>query len=158
MLCRYSEVSYCNKLDKQKAAHDGREYMRYTTLGWLICCEWKVGSTSWENLSDLMELHPLQIAKYLVAMGVDHKPAFDWWVPHMFKKCNAIIALVKKRSARYLNGTPKFGNECPKVVDDALALDKKSRNTVWADVIAKEKKNVQVAFNVVKDGLQPPHG
>ena len=33
-------------LDKQKSIHNGREYMRHTTLGWHVCCQWKDGSTS----------------------------------------------------------------------------------------------------------------
>ncbi len=40
-------------LDEQKATHNGQEYMRRTTLGWYVCCQWKDGSTSWEKLSDV---------------------------------------------------------------------------------------------------------
>ncbi len=43
--------------------------------------------------------------------------------------------------ARYLKCTPKFV-ECPKTVEDALELDKCNSNTMWADAIAKEMKNV----------------
>ncbi len=95
-------------LDEQKSVHNGREYMRHTTLGWHVCCQWKDGSTSWEKLSDIKESHPLQIAEY---SGVDHVPGFNWWVPHTLKKRDAIVALVKKRSTRYLKCTHKFGIE-----------------------------------------------
>ncbi len=145
-------------LDKQKSIYNGREYMHHTTLGWHVCCKWKDGSTSWEKLSDIKELHPLQIAEYAVSMGVDHEPGFNWWVPHTLKKHDAIIALVKKRSARYLKHTHKFGIECPKTVEDALELDKHSGNTMWADAIAKEMKNVRVAFDPLENGVQPPSG
>lgn len=67
-------------LDKQKTVHNDREYMQRTTLSWFICCEWKDRSTSFEKLSDVKESQPLQIAKYAVAMGVDHEPGFNWWV------------------------------------------------------------------------------
>ncbi len=60
----------------------------------------------------------------------------------MLRKCDSIIALVKKRSARYLKRMHKFGIECPKTVEDALELDKCNDNTMWADAIAKEMKNV----------------
>ncbi len=75
---------------------------------------------SWEKLSDIKELHPLQIAEYAVAMGVDHEPGFIWWVPLTLKKRDVIITLVKKRSALYLKRTHKFGIECPETVEDAL--------------------------------------
>ncbi len=41
----------------------------------------------------------------------------------------------------------KFGIECPKTVEDALELDKQNVNTMWANAIAKEMKNVKAAFN-----------
>ncbi len=91
-------------------------------------------------------------------MQVDHEPGFNWWVPHKLKKREAVIALVKKRSVRYLKRTHKFGIECPKTVEDALELDKWNGNTMWADAIAKEMKNVQVAFDPLQDGVQPPTG
>ena len=44
--------------------------------------------------------------------------------------------------------THKFGIELPKSVAHALELDRKNGNTFWADVIAKEMKNVCVAFSI----------
>ncbi len=61
-------------------------------------------STSWEKLSNMKESHPLQMAEYAIAMGVDHESSFNWWVLHMLKKHDSIIALEKKCSARYLKG------------------------------------------------------
>ncbi len=145
-------------LDEQKAVHNGCEYMHSTTLEWHVCCQWKDGSTSWEKLSDVNESHPLQMAEYAIAMGVDHEPGFNWWVPHTLRKCDSIITLVKKCSARYLKHTQKFGIECPKKVEDALELDKHNGNAMWEDAIAKEMKNVQVAFDTLGDSMQPPSG
>ncbi len=76
----------------------------------------------------------------------------------MLRKRDSIIALVKKLSGRHLKHTHKFGIECPKTVEDALELDKRNGNTMWADAIAKEMKNVQVAFNPLQDGVQLPTG
>ncbi len=100
-------------------------------------CQWKDCSTPWEKLSDVKETHPLQMAEYAISMGVFHKPGFNWWVLHMLRKRDSIIALVKKRSAWYLKCTHKFGIECPKTVEDALELDKHNGNTMWADAIGK---------------------
>jgi len=40
---------------------------------------------------------PSEVAEYSVAAGIDHLPAFKWWVPYILKKRNAIIAKVKSR-------------------------------------------------------------
>ncbi len=68
-----------------------------------------------------------------------------------------LFALVKRRRARYLKLTHKFGIECPKTVEDALELDKHNSNTMWADAIAREMKHVQVAFELLESGVRPPN-
>ena len=96
---------------------------------------------------DIKESHPIETTKYAITQGVDYKPAFNWWVPHVIKKRAHIISLVKKRSARYPNKTHKFGVELPKSAKHAFDIDKKDGNTYWSDAIAKDMKNVRVAFN-----------
>ncbi len=39
-----------------------------------------------------------------------------------------------------------------------MQLDKRDDKTMWADAIAKEMKNVGVAFNPLDNGMQPPNG
>jgi hypothetical protein len=132
--------------------------MKCSTIGWQICCQWKDGSTSWENLADLKDSHPLETAEYAVTQGIDHKPAFNWWAPCVLKKCDQIISLVRKQTTRYLKRTHKFGIEVPKTVKEALALDRKNGNTLWADAITKEMKEVCIAFNIRPDGQSVPIG
>jgi hypothetical protein len=74
------------------------------------------------------------------------------------KKRDWIISLVCKRTTRYLKRTHKFGIEVPKTVKEALALDRKNGNTLWADAIAKEMKEVHIAFNILPDGHSAPIG
>ena len=50
----------------------------------------------------------------------------------------------------------KFGIELPKTVEQDLALDAKNGNTLWADAISKEMKNIRVAFEVLPDGKSVP--
>jgi hypothetical protein len=121
-----------------------------------MSCQWKDGSTSWENLADLKESHPLETAEYAVTQGIDHKPAFNWWVPYVLKKCDQSISLVCKRTTRYLKQIHKFGIEVPKTVKEALALDRKNGNTFWADAIAMEMKEVHIAFNILPDRHSAP--
>ncbi len=90
--------------------------------------------------------------------GIDPEPAFNWWIPHVLKKCDQIISLVRKRTTRYLKRTHKFGIEVSKTVTEALALDRKNGNTLWADAIAKEMKEVPIAFKILPDGCSAPIG
>jgi hypothetical protein len=47
------------KLSDQKIVRaNGKTYLKCSTVGWQLCCQWKAGSTSWENLADLKESHP----------------------------------------------------------------------------------------------------
>ena len=49
-----------------------------------------------------------------------------------------------------------FGIALPNNVKEALQLDKDTVNTLWADEIATEMKNVKVAFNILDDGEMAP--
>jgi hypothetical protein len=76
----------------------------------------------------------------------------------VLKKYDWIFSLVCKWTTRYLKRTHKFGIEVPKTVKEALALDRKNGNTLWADAIAKEMKEVDIAFNILPDGRFAPIG
>ena len=76
----------------------------------------------------------------------------------MLHKREHIIALVKKRSTCFLKKTHKFGIEVPRSVAEASALDKKNGNTLWANSIAKEMKNMRIAFKILANGDKVPIG
>jgi hypothetical protein len=75
---------------------------------------------------------------------------------HVLKKCEQVISLVCKPNTRYLKQIHKFGIEVPKTVKEALDLDYKNGNTLWVDAIAKEMKEVCIAFNILPDGHSAP--
>jgi hypothetical protein len=75
-------------------------------------------------------------------MGINHEPAFNWWVPHVLRKRDRIISAVAKRFARFLKRTHKFDIEIPRTIKEALELDRRNGNTLWADAIAKEMAEV----------------
>jgi hypothetical protein len=84
-----------------------------------ICAFSKDGSTSWQSLKDLKEAYPVTIDEYAVAQGIDNNPAFNWWAHAVLRKREHIIALVKKRTTRFLKKTHKFGIEVPRSVAEA---------------------------------------
>ena len=102
-----------------------------------------------EEVVQLKESHLVQTAEFTLAKGIDHESAFNWWVKHVLKKRDRIIASIIKRQMRYLKRSHKFGIELPKIVEQACAPDTKNNNTLWADVISKEMENVRVAFEVL---------
>jgi hypothetical protein len=85
------------KLADQKVVRaNGRTYLQRSTIGWQLSCQWKDSSSSWVNLADLKESHLIEVAEYAKILGIDHEPAFNWWVPHILKKRDRIILLVEK--------------------------------------------------------------
>ena len=46
----------------------------------------------------------------------------------------------------------------PKTVKDTLEIDHRNGNTFWADAIAKEMKDVCIAFKILLDGQSAPIG
>ena len=56
---------------------------------------------------------------------------------------------MRKRATRYQKKTHKYGIELPKTVKEAYALDDANGNTFWTDAIAKELKNVKIAFDIL---------
>ncbi len=142
------------KADMYIQAGSNRQ-IRKTTKGWHLCVEWKDGTTTWEQLADLKESYPVQVAEYATARGIGDEPAFVWWVPYVLSKRDQIIAAVSKR---YQKRTHKFGIRIPKDVEEAIKIDEENGNTLWQDAIAKEMGNVRVAFKILEDGEVVPVG
>ena len=150
----YKKSSSALSLEDQIIDRNGRRSLRRSTKGWELLCEWKDGSTSWQKLSDLKESHPLEVAEFALSHKIAGEPAFNWWVGWVLKKRDRIISQVKsrKKAARYLKTTTKYGIECPKTVADALAIDAATNTTHWKDAIELEMRNVWVAFNILPRG------
>jgi hypothetical protein len=101
--------------------------IRKTTKGWHLCVTWKDGTTSWERLADMKESNHLEVAEYAATKKLHDDPAFAWWVPHLLKKRNIVIAAVIKR---YHNRTHQFWIQVPKTWDEAVKFDEGNGNTL----------------------------
>ena len=66
----------------------------------------------------------------------------------MLKKRDRIVKAVNDR---YHERIHQPGFEIPKTVEHAKQIDKENGNTLWQDAIAKEMRNVRVAFKVLGD-------
>jgi hypothetical protein len=56
----------------------------------------------------------------------------------------------------YLKWTHKFGIKVPKTIKEAFDLNRKNGNTFWANAIAKEMKEVRIAFKILPGGHVMP--
>ena len=70
-----------------------------------------------------------------------------------FEKHDMIIANI---NAGVSKKTHNFGIELPNSIKHAKQLDLNNGNNRWCDGIAKEKYNLLVAFNILKDNESPP--
>ncbi len=96
----FDKLSTAISLADQTIVVKGYPFKRRNMHGWKIFCQWKDGSTTWESLKDLMESHPLEMAEYAITQGIDHEPAFNWWVLQVLRLRKHIISLVKKQKMR----------------------------------------------------------
>ena len=72
----------------------------------------------------------MQTAEFAVAQGIEDQPAFNWWIQHVLKKRDRMIASIRKPLTRYLKRSHKFGIDFPKNLEEAYALDAKNDNTL----------------------------
>jgi hypothetical protein len=115
--------------------------------------ERKDGTTSGESLAALTESNPDEVADYSVANNMNTEPAFKWWVQHTLKRRERIILKMK---TRYMRTEQKFGIVIPKSVKEALAIDKETNTTYWADAIKKELKFIVPALKILDPEMKAP--
>ena len=152
---RVDTATAVRKGDHYVYTKSGQRRLRKTTLGWEFLLRWRDGNETWVKLKDLKDSHPVELAEFAKARGIADEPAFVWWVPHTLRKRDVIIASIKKRIRKT---THKYGIEIPRDTQHAIELDKQNGNTFWQDALAKEMKNVGLAFQVLDEGEKAPIG
>mgnify|MGYP000261467214 CR=1 FL=1 len=70
----------------------GQKRLRKTTVGWQLLVKWKDQSESWIPLKDMKESHPVEVAEFATARGIENEPAFAWWVPYTSEKESTCIS------------------------------------------------------------------
>jgi hypothetical protein len=103
----------------------------------------------------MKESHPVEVAEFAKARGIDGEPAFVWWVPYTLRKRDVILSAVKSRIRKT---THKYGIEIPTSLVHGYEIDKKNGDSFWKDAIAKEMHNIGVAFEVLLDDQLAPVG
>ena len=91
----------------------------------------------------MKESYPVDTAEYAFNHDLQDLPGYKWWVYHVRKKRDRIISAIShcKVKKNY-----KYGHQVPTSVREAYEIDCKSNSTLWREAIAKEMKNVRIAF------------
>ena len=103
----------------------------------------------WHKLADIKDCYPVQLAEYALANGIDHEPAFKWWVQKTLRRKDRIISKFK---SKYSRSTHKFGIQIPKLLSEAYEIDRDTETNHWSRAIEKEMRNVRIAFEKI-DGV-----
>ena len=89
-------------------------------------------------MKELKESHPLEVAEFSIAQGVDQMSAFKWWVFHTLKKRDAFIASLRKRIA---HTTRNYGIEIPTSLGHAVKIDTKNGNRLWRFPLVQTRRS-----------------
>mmetsp|Transcript_6492 Transcript_6492/g.15328 ORF Transcript_6492/g.15328 Transcript_6492/m.15328 type:complete len:280 (+) Transcript_6492:692-1531(+) len=129
----------------------GMKRKKRTTAGWDFYVTWKDGSSNWIPLKDMKESFPIEVADYAISKGIQDKPAFAWWVPHVTKKRDRFLGKVK---SKYWERThKKYGIRVPRTIQEALDIDEANGDNLWKDSIELEMKNNRIAFEEFEGGI-----
>jgi hypothetical protein len=95
------------------------------------------------------------VAEYALANQIAHEPDFDWWLHDALRRKKRLIKLSQ---TRFLRPQYKYGICVPRNVEEALKFDLENGNKFWELAIAKEMKNVRVAFKFLEPPYKPAPG
>ena len=137
--------------DAYITSSNGTKRRKETTVGHHLLLQWKDGTSTWNELKDVKDSYPVELAQYAVENKLDKLPAFAWWVPYVLRKRKSII---KQLKSKYWCRTHKYGIRLPKSVKEAKEIDKENGNTLWWDAIMLEMKNVRPAFEIYEKDVK----
>jgi hypothetical protein len=97
--------------------------------------------------------HPIEVAEYAITNRLGEEPAFKWWViPHVL--VGRRIRIISKVKSRYWKPTYKFGICLPKMVEEALEIDRASDTDFWKKAVNKEMAKVKITWKT-HNGFTP---
>lgn len=97
--------------------------------------KWNSGSESWVLLKRRKGYQTFEVAYFSKAKYVDNEVSFVYWLPHILRKRNTIIFLVK--SIVWKN-THNYVVDILRNFAYVYEINKKNGNTFWNDAIWKE--------------------
>ena len=106
--------------------------------------EWVDRTNIWESLAVLKDSCKMQLVDYSKVNDLINEPEFSWWCPGYLWKRRRMISNIKSCYWK----THKYGTQVPKLVEEAVRIDKDNGNTLWQD----SKDNNRITFDVREEG------
>ena len=88
---------------------------------------WYESTNMWEQMSEIKDSYPSEVAKYANGNRIIDSHAFVWWAPFILKKLKIILSQLKEKHWKWNH---KFRVEVTKYIAQARALDAKNGNTL----------------------------
>jgi hypothetical protein len=146
-----------NDVDKedQMRISGKRKVKKKTLSGWALEVECRDGGTAWIELKNTKELNAVEVAECALANQISHEPAFDWWVHDVIRPKKSLIKLSQ---THFLRPQYRYGICVPRNIKEAINFDLENGNKFCEEAIAKEMKNVRVAFKFLELSEKPAPG
>jgi hypothetical protein len=154
IICHLRNGNAVDKEDQMRISGE-RKVKKKTLSGWALEVEWRDGGTVWIELKTMKESNAVEVVEYALANTISHEPAFDWWV-HDVIPCNK--RLLKLSQTRFPRPQYKYGICVPRNIKEDIKFDLENGNKCWEEAIAKEMKNVHVAFKLLEPSEKPVPG
>jgi len=108
-----------------------------------IMVEWENGEITTEPLAVIAADDPVTCAIYARENGLLDEPGWKRF-KSIAKREKKFIRMVNQAKLRSFNTAPryKYGFEVPRTYDQALRLDSRNGNNLWADAVALELKQI----------------
>jgi hypothetical protein len=72
------------------------EGIHYTTKGWQFLVSWRDGTTTYVPLWEMKNSYSIETTNDAVNNKTSNEQSFNWWVPHIQRKCECMIGKLKK--------------------------------------------------------------
>ena len=119
---------------------------------------WDTGEETWEPMQEMRKFDPLTIANYAHDNHLLEHKGWHWAKRHTRreKKFIRMLRILKTQKKAYAPKY-KFGVRVPRNVRDALSIDRANGNTLWAEAIQKELRQLEdfETFEVAKPDFDP---
>ena len=116
---------------------------------------------TWEPLAHMKHADPITLAQYAKDNKLIEEPGWKWAKRIRTMDSSRLIRLSRRICKATRNDVRfKFGVRVPRNVKEAYDLDKQNNNSLWAEAISKEMKQLRDfgTFNILDRGERAPDG
>jgi hypothetical protein len=120
--------------------------------------QWLGGEKSWVKMDDLRTHDPFLVLRYGLRGKLLEKPGWEW--AQLYLNSDTEITNMIRAYKLSVETAYKFGVQVPRNTKESIKLDTENGNTLWADSIKTEFKQINdyETFRVMEDNEPMPAG